>query len=136
MANVITTQILEDGQENTIMRVVLLVNTSDIAATPLIDPATLSDIGPFAGRKATQLRVKKVIFDIEDTLDVNFYWDATTPLIFEELVGRGINDYRDAGGLQNNAGAGKTGKILIETQGWATGAILQATLTIYMGKQV
>lgn len=136
MANVLNLQTLEDGNENTIIRVTGLLDTADLSQQVLVDPATLSDIGPFAGRKATQLRVKKAIFDVEDTLDVRLYWDATTPVYFDDYVGRGVNDYRDAGGLQNNAGAGKTGKILIQTQGWATGAILEFALTLYLGKQV
>jgi hypothetical protein len=136
MANVVNFQTLEDGNENVIIRAVGILDTSDVAQTTFVDPATLNDIGPFAGRKATQLRVKKIMFDVEDSLDVRFYWDATTPLYFEDCVGRGVRDYRDLGGLQNNAGAGKTGKILYQTQGWATAAILEFTVTLYLGKQV
>ena len=137
MANIVNTQTLEDGQENTIIRITAILDTADLPnTTVLVDPALLSDIGPFAGRKATQLRLKKCIFDVEDSLDVRLYWDATTPVYFEDYVGRGVNDYRDAGGLQNNAGAGKTGKILIETQGWVAAAKLEFTLTLYLGKQV
>lgn len=136
MANIVNLQTLEDGPENTIIRVTVILDTSDLAQQVLVDPSTLSDIGPFAGRKATQLRVKKVIFDIEDGMDFRLYWDATTPVLFEDLTGRGINDYRDAGGLQNNAGAGKTGKILMQTQGFSTGGLLDLTITLYLGKQV
>jgi hypothetical protein len=135
MANIINIQTLEDGNENTILRVAILLDTSDITVQTLVDPALLNDIGPLAGMKATQLRIKKVIFDIEDSLDIRLYWDATTPVYFDDYVGRGVNDYRDVGGLQNNAGAGKTGKILIESQGWVAAAKLEATLTLYLGKQ-
>lgn len=136
MANILNIQTLEDGNENTIIRVTGILDTADLTQQVLVDPALLSDIGPFAGRKATQLREKKVIFDVEDGLDVRLYWDANTPVYFEDLVGRGVNDYRDAGGLQNNAGVGKTGKILIQTQGWVTPQIMEFSLTLYLGKQV
>ena len=138
MANILNFQTLEDGQENAVIRLTaeLPASGSDVASTTFADPATLSDIGPFVGRKATQLRVKKVIFDIEDSLVVQFFWDATTPIQFENLEGRGVNDYRDFGGLQNNAGAGKTGKITFTTQGWVAAADLQFTITLYLGKQV
>lgn len=136
MANVVNFQTLEDGQENTVIRLTLNLDTSDVTSTTLADPATLSDIGPFAGRKATQLRVKKVVFDVEDSLAIRLFWDATTPVQCENLIGRGTSDYRDFGGLQNNSGAGKTGKITFDTQGWAAAAQLQATVTIYLGKQV
>jgi hypothetical protein len=139
MANIVNIQTLEDGNENCIVRVTAILGDSgsgsDIALSTLVDPALLNDIGPLAGMKATQLRVKKVIFDVEDSLDVRLYWDATVPVYFDDYVGRGVNDYRDVGGLQNNAGAGKTGKILIQTQGWITAAVLEFTLTLYLGKQ-
>lgn len=138
MANILNFQTLEDGNENTIIRLVgeLPASGGNVTSTVFVDPALLSDIGPFTGRKATQLRVKKVAFDVEDTLAVQFFWDATTPVLFEECVGRGIHDYKDAGGLQNNAGAGKTGKITFVTEGWVTNADLVFTITLYLGKQV
>jgi hypothetical protein len=131
-----TIQILEDGRENTILRFV--GNATALGSnTVLIDPATLSDMGPFAGLKAGNLRVKKVIFDVEDGLAIDFLWDATTPLEFETLVGRGTHDYRDSGGLQNNSGAGKTGKILyiFNFTGTAPAQGFDFAVSVYLGKQ-
>ena len=136
MANVINIQTLVDGNENTIISVDLDLDTSDVAYMTLADPAILSDIGPFAGRKATQLRFKKAVFNVEDGITVEMFWDATTPVEFEALVGRGNRDYKDFGGLQNNAGAGKTGKISFKTQGFAAGGLLQTHFIVYLGKQV
>lgn len=132
-----TIQILEDGNENTILRFVGNVTVQSVGNTVLADPATLSDMGPFAGLKAGKLRVKKIILDVEDGLAIDLLWDATTPLEFDTLVGRGTHDYKDAGGLQNNSGVGRTGKILYffnvagaaPTNGW------DFAVSIYLGKQ-
>jgi hypothetical protein len=135
MTVVAVTQLLEDGNENTILRFVGNVNAVPGANTLLIDPATLSDMGPYAGVKAKNLRVKKVIFDIEDGLSMQLLWGATTPLEFEALIGRGTHDYRDAGGLQNNSGVGRNGTILYNFEFTGTPGILDFAVTLYLGKQ-
>ena len=67
-------------------------------------------------------------------MSVNFYWDATTPVRIEQLTGRGKADYRDFGGLQNNAGAtGFTGKITYITEGWS--GIKTFSIILYLTKQ-
>ena len=53
------------------------------------DPALMSPIDPATGMLATRLVLKKTIFNIEDLLSVNLFWDATAPIRIEELVGRG-----------------------------------------------
>lgn len=134
MTVVATIQILEDGRENTILRFVGTVDAAQ-ANTVLIDPATLSDMGPFAGLKAGNLRVKKVIFAMDDAISMNLLWDATTPVEFESLEGRDTHDYRDAGGLQNNSGVGRTGKILYAINFTGTPAISDFAVSLYLGKQ-
>ena len=134
MANVVTTQLLADGPRNTIVKIVGILDTSDVGYTTLVDPATLSAIDGW-GNKARQLRINKIIFNVEDGLDVRLFWDATVPESIDTLVGRGNNDMAAFGGLNNNAGAGKTGKIGYSTQGWNTGLTLEFTLVLEMVKQ-
>ena len=134
MANTVTTQIIIDGPQNTVVKIVGVIDTADIANTTLIDPALLSGMDPW-GNKATKLRIKRVFFDIEDLLDVRLSWDATTPVLINTFTGRGNIDATTYGGLQNNAGAGITGKILYSTQGWVASAILEFTLILELGKQ-
>jgi hypothetical protein len=103
----------------------------------LLDPALLSPVDQ-NGTIATKLRIDQIIpFDIEDLLSVNLFWDATTPVAIWHLDGRG--DIKDGakiyGGLQNNAGAGVTGRILAATQGWTTGAILSFSFVMECTKQ-
>jgi hypothetical protein len=131
MANVLTTQILEDGERNTVVHVTGLLDTSDLAATIIVDVSALSERVP----PATQLRIDKIEFAVEDTLTVNVLWDATADVTAASLVGRGCFKWKDTGGLINNAGAGKTGDIFVSTQGWAASAILAFTFTLYCVKQ-
>ena len=81
------------------------------------------------------MAIKKVTYNVEDTLSVNLFWDATTPVRIEELTGRGKMDFWKGQPLQNNAGAGITGNITATTQGWATSTILSFSIIIEMIKQ-
>lgn len=139
MANTTVTQILNDGNENVVIRFVGNLTATPGAAIVLIDPATLNFMGPFAGELATSLRLKKVQFKVEDGLEILLLWDATTPLSFETLEGRGTQDYKDFGGLQNNAGAGKTGKVLwnydLASAVAPPASGLDFAITLYFGKQ-
>ena len=136
MANVIAVQTLVDGRENCVLKIYGALDTSDVTSPLVIaDPAILSDLGPYAGLKASNLRIKKVMYDVEDTLAITLSWDATAIMPIEQYTGAGHKEYKDFGGLQNNAGAGKTGKIVLTTQGWATSAILTFTIELWLGKQ-
>lgn len=134
MANSVTIQLLEDGPRNVVVKFEGVLDTSDLASTVVIAPATLSPIDSF-GNPPAQLRIDSVQYTVEDLLSVNLFWDATTPVRIEEFVGRGVQKPFYFGGLTNNAGAGKTGKITATTQGWVAGAVLSFTLIIKMVKQ-
>ena len=134
MANSTAIQILVDGPRNVVVKVTGILDTSDVAVTDLLDPSTLSDFN-INGQKATQLAIKKIMYNVEDTLAINLYWDATTDVVIESLTGRGMIDAHKFGGLTNNAGAGKTGKIQYSTQGWAASAVLSFSVTLECVKQ-
>jgi hypothetical protein len=146
MANQITTQILVDSERNVVLKLDGFLDTSDVSSlTTLLDPATLASVNATGlnSQKATSLAISKVIFDVEDALAVDLYWDATTPVPIWHFTGRGKIDARHFGNLQlkgsggtaNTAPAGATGKILYDTQGWSTGAKLSFTLMIECIKQ-
>lgn len=136
MANSLTTQLLVDGPSNVVVRVDGFIDTADIAATVVVDPALLSAIDPAVGRLATKLRVDKVTPSIESPLAVYLSWDATTPVRFLSLTNASEEfEAKEYGGIQNNAGAGVTGKITVATQGWSAGAILSFSLVLELAKQ-
>ena len=123
MANVTAIQILEDGDRNVIAKVTGKLDTSNVSSTTLLDPATLASVNASGlnSQKASTLAIESVIFDIEDGLIVNLYWDATTVVPAWYFSGRDKMNAEFTGFLQNNAGAGKTGKILYDTSGWTSG---------------
>lgn len=136
MANVTSIQILEDGAARTVVKLEGILDTSDVSSTTVVDPAAQSSVDPTGSNylKASKYRIDKIIHNIEDGLAVNLFWDAATPVRIEELTGRAKVEYRDFGGLQNNA-TSPTGKITYTTQGWSTGAVLSFSLILYLTKQ-
>lgn len=114
MANVVAVQTLIDGPRNVVMKLTGLLDTSNESATLKVDVSTL-------GQTPTAVRIDKINYSISDQLNVQLYWDATTDLLIVPLAGRGEINAKQFGGLQNNAGAGKTGDIWLATTGWASG---------------
>lgn len=125
MANSVQIQILEDGDRNVVAKLVGILDTSDVSLTTLLDPATLASVNTSGlnPQKAATLAIKKVTFDIEDGLAVNLYWDATTDVPIWRFTGRAMANAEFIGFLQNNAGAGKNGKILYDTDGYTSGKV-------------
>ena len=133
MANSLTTEILADGPVNYIVKVVGVLDTSDLVATVLINPVTMSPIN--FGVNPTQFKIDRIVFAVENGLEVRLQWDATAPIYVMDLTGTGHQEYKSFGGLTNNAGAGKTGQLLISTQGWTAAAILSFSAVIECIKQ-
>jgi len=130
MANSTTTQILLDGPRNVVVKFEGVLDSGDLSSTTVLSPATLQGIDFSGAVKAANLRIEEIQYSIEDLLSVNLFWDGTTPVRIEELVGRGKMKYWNFGGLVNNAGAGGTGNITATTQGATAGQILSFSLII------
>lgn len=109
--------------------------TGTAGAIVVVDPTQLSDMVSRTATKASKLRINKITYNIEDSLGIILLWEATTNVRIEELVGRGKMDYYRFGGLQNNAGAGITGKIVAQSQGFSAGAVLSFSLILECVKQ-
>jgi hypothetical protein len=133
MANSTSIKIVQDGPRNVIVKFEGVLDTSDLTSTTVLDPALLADMDIW-GIKATKLRIQKIQYSIEDTLSVNLFWDATTPIRIEELVGRGKMEYYKFGGLaplpSESGSAGWTGKITATTQGWAASGVLSFSIIL------
>jgi hypothetical protein len=137
MANVTSIQTLIDSERNVVIKLDGFLDTSDVSSTTLLDPATLVSVNATGlnSQKASTLAISKVIYDVEDGLAVDLYWDATTPVSIWHFTGRGKIDARHFGNLQNTKASGYTGKILYDTQGWSAGAKLSFTLIVECIKQ-
>jgi hypothetical protein len=106
MANSVSIQLIEQGARNAIFKLTGLLDTSNEAYNVKILPST-AGINPVP----TQYRLDYLWYSISDGIEVQLFWDATTPTLIGPLAGRGKMDYWNFGGLQNDAGAGKTGGI-------------------------
>ena len=138
MANSIITTILQDGPRNTRIKVTGILDTSDLAYTVIANPATLSFVDQPRGLRATQLRVNKIDYDVEDGLDVRVLWGNTVPAnapLLYDFVGRGMVDNDRYNDWNNTQAAGFDGTIAIATQGWSTGGIYEFSLTFTLVKQ-
>lgn len=139
MANAVTTQVMVDGPRNAVVKITGILDTSDVAYVALINPLTLEGIDNTGALKAATFRVKGLTYSIQDLLEVRLWWDATTPILMEALVGRGTmpNAISEYGGLTNAAlfptpAAGVTGQIGLSTNGWA--GVLSFTLILELIK--
>jgi len=110
--------------------------TGTAGAVVVLDPAKLSAIDNSDGTLPTQVRIDKVSYNVESSLGVRFFWEATTNLLAFEIVNSGDDICAEKyGGIVNNAGSGKTGKLVMTTQGWASSAVLSFTVILECVKQ-
>ena len=119
MANSVTTQILEEGPRNIIMKIAGVLDTSDYALNTFVSMAAINQGG--LGPTPTQVRIDHIDYSISDQLEIQLFWDATADVVILPLAGRGRMSFWNFGGLTNNAGTGKTGDVLIKTTGWTSG---------------
>lgn len=109
-------QKLIDGYRNVVVRVVGEVTDTDVPSTMLIQLSTLSPI-------PTSLRIDRVKYSLPNgsDLDVQLWWDATSPSLIWGMSGGDDGEFSNFGGLTNNAPPGFTGNILFSTSGAVTG---------------
>ena len=125
MANSVQIQTLVDSERNLVVKLVGILDTSNVSLATLIDPALVAAVNASGlnSQQPTKVAIKKVTYDIEDGLAVNLYWDATADVPIWRFVGRGFVMGEHIGFLQNNAGAGVTGKVLYDTDGYSSGSL-------------
>jgi hypothetical protein len=135
MANSVNTQLILDGPRHCVVKIDGVLDTSDLASMTIADPALLQGMDHSGLVKAKDLIVERINYSVEDGLECRLSWDATTPVRIDNLTGRGLVKSERFGGIPNNSGAGRTGKVLLATEGWTTGKTLSFTLTIEFIKQ-
>jgi hypothetical protein len=107
--------------------------TGTAGSVVIADPALVQ---PTPYWPCTNFILDRVTYMIEPALEVRLDWEATANQRLLNFLGSGHTpDYKRFGGLPNNSGAGKTGKLLLSTQGWTASAILSFTLTLELKKQ-
>jgi hypothetical protein len=115
----VTKQTIIDGSRNLVVKV-HITGATDLAATVLVDASTYSPA-------FTDARLMKVEGNLAG-IKLDLAWDADTDVPIISLGdGSFCHDFKDHGGIRNNAGTGKTGDIVgtsesasADTYGWIT----------------
>lgn len=122
MANVVSVNVIRDGNHYTTVEVVGTLDTSDYASITILDVAALQSLDPLSGNKAKGLRFIRAGYDIIDGLEVNLVFDGTTPELIHAFTGAGHwPDYRHEGGRAPLTNTVKNGKIKLSTKGFIAG---------------
>lgn len=130
MADTLTSQVIQDGGRTAVLKFTNVSDGSGQAAAVLVDVSTLS-ADPVTRQACTGVTLQTITFS-NIGMGVELLWDATTNVPLLNLP----QDWEDtidfsAYGIPNDAGAGKTGDIVVTTVG-ATAAdtyLLILTLT-------
>lgn len=110
-----TSQTLFDGERVAIMK--FYMTTTDTTGETNVVKVTPSALrASAAGGACDAVSILKATA-LTHGLEVQISWDATTPEIVETIPQNSqyTQDFSAIGGLTNNAGAGKTGRILFST---------------------
>lgn len=114
MADAVTTQTLLDGERLVIQK---FTNISDGTGETAVNKIIPANLAPNAfGLACNGVKINR-IWATTHGMEVRILWDATTD-VFAWMLPQNTNyfmDFSDFGGLQNNAGAGKTGNVAFTT---------------------
>ena len=120
MADAVTSQTIIDGERNCVMKFTNVSDGTGESAVAKVDVSALASNS--AGTACSEVRVMRISHAIVG-MSVQLFLDATSNVLLMELAesSNGHMDFKDFGGLPNNAGSGKTGDILITTKGHSSG---------------
>jgi len=127
MADAVTSQTIEDGPRNCVMKFTNVSDGSGESAVAKVDVSALASNDK--GISCSEVRVMRVSHAIVG-MSVQLFVDATSNVLLMELAesSNGHMDFRNFGGIPNNAGSGKTGDILFTTKGHSSGDTYSITL--------
>jgi len=120
MADTVTTQIIEDGERNAVIKFTNVSDGTGESAVAKVDVSALA--ANSSGVSCSEVRVMRISHAIVG-MSVQIFFDATSNVLLMELAesSNGHLDFRNIGGIPNNAGSGKTGDILFTTKGHSSG---------------
>jgi hypothetical protein len=132
-ADAVTSQTLQDADDFAIMRFTNLSDGTGESAVLKVDVSGL-DVSGRNGAACSGVEIESIEYSVSG-MSVSLLWDADTDVRATVLGGSagaisGKMDFLMAGphGLTNNAGAGKTGDILLTTTGHTSGDSYDITL--------
>jgi len=120
MADAVTSQTIEDGERNCIMKFTNVSDGTGETAVAKVDVSALA--ANAAGISCSEVRVMRVSHAIVG-MSVQMFLNATANVLLMQLAesSNGHMDFHDFGGIPNNAGSGKNGDILFTTVGHSSG---------------
>ena len=120
MADAVTSQTIQDGERNLVMKFTNVSDGTGESAVAKVDVSALASNS--AGIACSEVRVMRISHAIVG-MSVQLFLNATSNVLLMELAesSNGHMDFTDFGGLPNNAGSGKTGDILFTTKGHSSG---------------
>jgi hypothetical protein len=127
MADAVTTQTIIDGERNCVMK---FTNVSDGSGESAVAKVDVSALAANANGKAcSEVRIQRISHAIVG-MSVQLFFNASTNVLAMELAesSNGHMDFKDFGGIPNNAGSGKNGDILFTTKGHSSGDTYSITL--------
>jgi len=127
MADAVTSQTIIDGERNCVMKFTNVSDGTGESAVAKVDVSALASNA--AGVACSEVRVLRISNAIVG-MSVQLFLNATSNVLLVELTesSNGHMDFKDFGGLPNNAGSGKTGDILFTTKGHSSGDTYSITL--------
>ena len=133
MADAVTSQTIQDGERNCIMKFTNVSDGTGESAVAKVDVSALA--ANKAGISCSEVRMMRVSHAIVG-MSVQMFLDATSNVLLMELAesSNGHMDFKDIGGIPNNAGSGKTGDVLFTTKGHSSGdtySILLEMVKVY-----
>ena len=120
MADAVTSQTIFDGERNCVMKFTNVSDGSGESAVAKVDVSALATNS--RGVSCSEVRVMRISHSVVG-MSVQLFLNATTNVLLMELAesSNGHMDFKDFGGLSNNAGSGKNGDILFTTKGHSSG---------------
>jgi len=129
MANTISTQVILDSTRNTIIKITIAGDGSGDESNTIIFNAS-----DYIGGN-TSNKIWRIEYSLNN-FDADLLWDADTNVPIITLSKNYEQDvcYEFVGGLVNNAGTGKTGDILMSTDGMV-GTPTTGHIVLYIKKK-
>lgn len=113
MADAVTTQTLFQGDKVLVMK---FTNVSDGTGETNVVKVNVSSLTPYQGMSCVAVQIDR-IYAMTSGMEVKLNWEATSPQVIVTIPSNVTftQDYDDFGGIDNNAGAGKTGNVTFTT---------------------
>jgi len=120
MADAVTTQTIQDGERNVVMRFTNVSDGSGESAVKKVDVSALA--ANSAGQACTEVHIQRIYW-MTVGMSVKLEFDASTNVLLTHIPADATGDeyYDNFTAIPNNAGTGKTGDIDFTTVGHSSG---------------